>query len=39
MFLSRQGENVTIYAFEKLGVAPIQEGYAHLVKLLGLDPH
>jgi hypothetical protein len=36
-FLSRQGENVTIYAFEKLGVAPIQEGYAHLVELLGLD--
>ena len=36
-FLSRQRENVTIYAFEKLGVAQICEGYAHLVELLGLD--
>jgi uncharacterized protein DUF1152 len=36
-FLSTQGENGTIYAFERLGVAPIQEGYAHLVELLGLD--
>jgi hypothetical protein len=36
-FLSRQRENVTIYAFEKLSVAPIREGYAHLVELLGLD--
>ncbi len=24
-FLSRRGENVTVYAFEKLGVAPIRE--------------
>jgi hypothetical protein len=36
-FLSRRGENTTVYAFEKLGVAPIREGYAHLVKLLELD--
>jgi len=36
-FLSRRGENVRIYAFEQLGVAPIQEGYAHLVQSLGLD--
>src|SRR5215469_16648609 len=25
-FLSRQGENVNVYTFEKLGVAPIREG-------------
>ena len=36
-FLSRRGENVSIYAFERLGVAPIREGYAHLVQSLGLD--
>jgi hypothetical protein len=36
-FLSRRGENVTVYAFEKLGVAPIREGYTHLVQSLGLD--
>jgi hypothetical protein len=36
-FLSRRGENVTVYAFEKLGVAPIREGYKHLVQELGLD--
>lgn len=36
-FLSRRGENVQIYAFEKLGVAPIREGYSHLVQSLGLD--
>jgi hypothetical protein len=36
-FLSRRGENVRIYAFEQLGVAPIREGYAHLVQSLGLD--
>lgn len=36
-FLSRQGEAVTVYAFEKLGVAPVREGYAHLVQSLGLD--
>lgn len=36
-FLSRRGESVTAYAFEKLGVAPIREGYTHLVQSLGLD--
>lgn len=36
-FLSRQGENVTVYAFEKLGVAPIRAGYARLVQALNLD--
>lgn len=36
-FLSQREENVTVYAFEKLGVAPIREGYAYLVQLLGLD--
>jgi hypothetical protein len=36
-FLSRRGKNVRIYAFERLGVAPIREGYAHLVQSLGLD--
>jgi hypothetical protein len=36
-FLSRRGENIRIYAFEQLGVAPIREGYAHLVQSLGLD--
>src|ERR1700747_3175050 len=36
-FLSRRQENVRIYAFEQLGVAPVREGYVHLVQLLGLD--
>ena len=36
-FLSRRGADVTVYAFEKLGVAPIREGYLHLQQLLGLD--
>jgi len=36
-FLSRRGENVRIFAFEKLGVAPIREGYTQLVESLGLD--
>jgi hypothetical protein len=36
-FLSRRGEDVEVYAFEKLGVAPIREGYAYLVQSLGLD--
>ncbi len=36
-FLSRRGENVRVYAFEKLGVAPIREGYTHLVQSLSLD--
>jgi hypothetical protein len=36
-FLSRRGEDARIYAFEKLGVAPIREGYAQLVRSLDLD--
>jgi hypothetical protein len=36
-FLSRRGDTVSVYAFEKLGVAPLREGYAHLVQSLGLD--
>jgi hypothetical protein len=36
-FLAARGDNATVYAFEKLGVAPVREGYAHLVKLLELD--
>ena len=36
-FLSRRGRDVTVYAFEKLGVAPIREGYTHLAELLDLD--
>ena len=36
-FLSQRGENITVYAFEKLGVAPVREGYTHLVQSLGLD--
>ncbi len=36
-YLSQRGENVRVYAFEKLGVAPIREGYAHLVQSLALD--
>jgi len=36
-FLSQRGESVRVYAFEKLGVVPVREGYAHLVQLLGLD--
>jgi len=36
-FLSGRGEDVSVYAFEKLGVAPVREGYTHLVRSLGLD--
>jgi hypothetical protein len=36
-FLSRERETVRIYGFEKLGVAPIREGYEYLVRSLGLD--
>lgn len=36
-FLSRRGENVRVYAFEKLGVRPVREGYAHLAQSLNLD--
>jgi len=33
-FLSRRGKNVRIYAFERLGVTPIREGYAHLACII-----
>ena len=36
-FLSRRGDATTVYTFEKGGVAPVREGYAHLVQSLGLD--
>jgi hypothetical protein len=36
-FLSRRGENVKVYAFEKLGVRPVREGYTHLAQSLNLD--
>jgi hypothetical protein len=36
-YLSQRGGNVRVYAFEKLGVAPIREGYGYLVQTLGLD--
>lgn len=36
-FLSHRGDEVKVYAFEKLGVAPVREGYAYLVRSLGLD--
>lgn len=35
--LSRRGEETTIYAFDKLGVVPVREGYRYLVQLLDLD--
>ena len=35
--LSQRGENVRVYAFEKLGFAPIRDCYGHLVQSLGLD--
>ena len=36
-FLSGHGDDVTIYAFAKSGVAAIREGYQHLVQTLNLD--
>ena len=36
-FLSNRGDPVTIYAFDKVGVAPIREAYAHLAATLALD--
>lgn len=36
-FLSRSEEPVTVYAFEKLGVAPVREAYSYLVESLNLD--
>jgi hypothetical protein len=41
-FLAKQtgetrADKVTIYAFDKTGVAPVREAYAHLVQALALD--
>jgi hypothetical protein len=36
-FLSLRGAGAKIYAFEKLGVAPIQEAYEYLAQALNLD--
>jgi hypothetical protein len=37
-FLARRGHgDVAVYAFEKVGVAPIREAYAHLARQLDLD--
>jgi hypothetical protein len=36
-FLSQGKDGVTVYAFQKLGVAPVREGYAYLAQLLQLD--
>jgi len=36
-FLSKCEESVTVYGFEKFGVAPIREGYKYLVRSLALD--
>jgi hypothetical protein len=36
-FLSGRGESVNVYAFDKLGVVPVREAYAHLVTSLALD--
>jgi hypothetical protein len=37
-FLStRTGDNVTIYAFDRIGVAAIRDGYRYLVQSLSLD--
>jgi hypothetical protein len=36
-FLAGRGEPVSVYAFDKLGVVPVREGYEHLVRSLGLD--
>jgi len=36
-FLSRDQKTVRVFAFEKLGVRPVQQGYAMLADLLRLD--
>jgi hypothetical protein len=36
-FLARRGEPAMVYAFDKLGVVPVREGYAQLVETLRLD--
>lgn len=36
-YLSRRGENVSVYAFERIGVQAVRDGYRHLVHTLGLN--
>jgi hypothetical protein len=36
-FLARRGEAATVYALDKLGVAPVRDAYAHLARSLELD--
>jgi len=36
-FLSRRGAPAIVYTFDKEGVAPVREGYEHLVRRLDLD--
>ena len=36
-FLSRRGESVTVYAFDRMGVQAVRDGYRYLVRLLGID--
>jgi hypothetical protein len=36
-FLARGGQDATVFAFDKVGVVPVREGYEHLVKQLQLD--
>jgi hypothetical protein len=36
-FLGRHGEDVTVYALDKVGVVPVREAYEHLVRVLDLD--
>lgn len=36
-FLSKRGSPVSVYAFDKLGVAPVREGYEYLAQALHLD--
>jgi hypothetical protein len=36
-FLARRGEPSVVYAFDKMGVAPIREGYERLVAMHALD--
>lgn len=36
-YLSRRGESITVYAFERMGVHAVRDGYRHLVQTLGLD--
>jgi hypothetical protein len=36
-FLARRGDATTVYALDKMGVAPVREAYAHLVAAHGID--